>query len=345
MIDDFVPQGRAERVAGEHGKADRVFRAQGNKSGRQRMTPDGHLQAVYEPRGIIISTGEDVPLGQSLQARMLVLNVSPGDVNPVALTACQQAGAQGVYAQAMAAFIQWIAPEYDTGPGFITTQAETHRCNFQAAHRRNTDIAAHLLTGFEMFLLFANIEGVISEDEKKAFQERGLQALQAAVDEQQQLQTTSDPVELYLRYLDAALTGGLAHVASMAGSVPENGRSWGWRVEEELGYHDQTGEWQARPWGEWRSQGKRIGWIEGDNLYIDPTGAFAVVQEMGRRTNNQITLTDHTLRKRLYEAGKLASTDITRKTRTIRKVVEGKRTEVLHLKLTFHEGYPQQLAS
>ena len=153
VIDDFVPQGRAERAAGEHSKADRVFRAQGNKSGRQRMTADGHLQQVYEPRGIIVSTGEDIPLGQSLQARILVLNVSPGDVNPVALTACQHAGAQGVYAQAMAAFIQWIAPEYETVPALITTRAKTRRGAFQAAHRRNTDIAAHVLTGFEVFLL------------------------------------------------------------------------------------------------------------------------------------------------------------------------------------------------
>jgi hypothetical protein len=345
VIDDFVPQGRAERVAGEHGKADRVLRAQGNKSGRQRLTTDGHLQPTYEPRGIIISTGEDIPLGQSLQARILVLNVSPGDVNPVALTACQHAGAQGVYAQAMAAFIQWLAQDYDTVPGFITTKAATRRGDFQAGHRRNTDIAAHLLTGFETFLLFAKIEGVISSDEEKALQERGLQALQAAVGEQQQLQKTSDPVELYLRYLDAALTGGHAHVASMAGLVPEHPHNWGWRPKDELGGYHQGGEWQATSSGEWRSQGRRIGWIEGDNLYLDPIGAFAVVQEMGRRTNHQITLTDHTLRKRLYEAGKLASIDTTRKTLTIRRVVEGKRTEVLHLKVTLHEGHLQQLAS
>jgi len=129
VVDDFVPQGRAERVAGEHGKADRVLRAQGNKSGRQRMTADGHLQPTYKPRGIIVSTGEDIPLGQSLQARMLVLNVSPGDVDMAALTACQQAGAQGVYAQTMAAFIQWIAQDFDTVPGLITTKAETRRCD------------------------------------------------------------------------------------------------------------------------------------------------------------------------------------------------------------------------
>jgi hypothetical protein len=345
VVDDFVPQGRAENVAREHGKADRVFRAQGDASGRQRMTADGHLQPTYKPRGIIVSTGEDTPLGQSLQARILVLNVSPGDVIIEALTACQHAGAQGVYAQAIAAFIQWIAQGYDTMPGFITTKAATRRGDFHAAHRRNTDIAAHLLTGFEMFLSFAKMEGVISSEEEKAFQERGLQALQAAVGEQQQLQTTSDPVELYLRYLDAALTGGQAHVADMAGLVPEHPHSWGWRATVELGGPLREGGWQAIPSGEWRPQGRRIGWIEGDNLYLDPIGAFAVVQDMGRRTNNQITLTDQTLRKRLHEAGKLASIDTTRKTLTIRKVIEGERKQVLHLKVPFHEGYRQQLAS
>jgi hypothetical protein len=345
VVDDFAPQGRAENVAREHGKADRVLRAQGNTSGRQRMAADGHLQPTYKPRGIIISTGEDIPHGQSLQARILLLNVSPDEVDTAALTESQKAGAQGVYAQAMAAFIQWIASDYDRIPDLITTKAETRRCDFHAAHRRSTDIAAHLLTGFEVFLCFAKIEGVIASAEEKAFQERGLQALQATVGEQQQLQKTSDPVELFFRYLDAALTGGLAHVANMAGSVPEHPQSWGWRPKDELGSYPQGGEWQATFSGEWRPQGRRIGWIEEDNLYLDPTGAFAVVQEMGRRMNQQITLTEQTLRKRLREAGKLASIDAARKTLTIRKMVEERRQEVLHLKVTFHEGHLQQLAS
>ena len=213
------------------------------------MSPKG-VMATIRGGGELLLTGEDIPLGQSLQARMLVLNVSPGDVDMAALTACQQAGAQGMYAQAMAAFIQWIAPDYETIPGFITTKAATRRGDFHAAHRRSTDIAAHLLTGFEVFLCFAKMEGAISEDEEKAFQERGLQALQATVGEQQQLQKTSDPVKLYLHYLDTAMTGGLAHVASMAGLVPEHPHSWGWRPKDELGGYEQGGKWQATSLGE-----------------------------------------------------------------------------------------------
>jgi hypothetical protein len=69
----------------------------------------------------------------------------------------------------MAAFIQWIAQDFDTVPGLITTKAETRRCDFHAAHRRSTDIAAHLLTGFEVFLCFAKVEGVISYRTVRSF--------------------------------------------------------------------------------------------------------------------------------------------------------------------------------
>lgn len=43
VVDDFVPS--AETMLRDHGKADRVLRAQGNASERQRMTADGRVQA------------------------------------------------------------------------------------------------------------------------------------------------------------------------------------------------------------------------------------------------------------------------------------------------------------
>ena len=130
----------------------------------------------------------------------------------------------------------------------------------------------------------------------------------------------------------------------MAGAVPEHPHSWGWRAKDNLGNY-LDGEWHGSSSCEWHPQGRRIGWIEGDNLYLDPTGAFAIVQEMSRRTNHPIPLTEQTLRKRLHEAGKLANIDETRETLTVRKTVDGRRREVLHLKVTFHEGHLQQLAN
>ncbi len=72
-IDDFCPTGSQADQQRLHRDADRVFRSQGNGTGRQRMRSDGGLQTPKPPRGLILATGEDLPRGQSLQARMLVL--------------------------------------------------------------------------------------------------------------------------------------------------------------------------------------------------------------------------------------------------------------------------------
>src|SRR5206468_12743200 len=61
VVDDFIPTGSMADVQRAHRDADRVLRAQGNRSGRQRMRADGSLRAVRPPRGLIVSTGEDVP--------------------------------------------------------------------------------------------------------------------------------------------------------------------------------------------------------------------------------------------------------------------------------------------
>src|SRR5262245_64062034 len=92
-----------------HRDADRLLRAQGNRSGRQRMRADTSLRPAKPPRGLLISTGEDVPRGQSLRARMLILDVAPGAVDWKKMTACQEDAAASIYGQAMAGFVQWLA--------------------------------------------------------------------------------------------------------------------------------------------------------------------------------------------------------------------------------------------
>ena len=77
VLDDFAPTGGSHDVQRWHKKADRVIRAKGNASGRQRMRPDTTLRPERPPRALILSTGEDVPRGQSLRARMLALERRP----------------------------------------------------------------------------------------------------------------------------------------------------------------------------------------------------------------------------------------------------------------------------
>ena len=59
---------------------------------------------VHDP-----STGEDVPTGQSIRARLFIVEVAAGDVNQARLTELQAHAEAGAFAGAMAAFISWLA--------------------------------------------------------------------------------------------------------------------------------------------------------------------------------------------------------------------------------------------
>ncbi|HZA24736.1 MAG TPA: hypothetical protein VFA32_19420, partial [Dehalococcoidia bacterium] len=115
VVDDFCPTGSQYDLQTMHRKADRLFRGQGNTARRGRLQADGTLRPTRPPRGMLLSTGEDVPRGQSLQARLMVVEVPQNGIGAVGwqkLTDCQGKAAAGCYAQAMAGFIRWMAPQY-----------------------------------------------------------------------------------------------------------------------------------------------------------------------------------------------------------------------------------------
>ena len=45
------------------------------------MNGRGRPSAAQPPRALLLATGEQVPQGQSIRARLLIVEVKPGDVN------------------------------------------------------------------------------------------------------------------------------------------------------------------------------------------------------------------------------------------------------------------------
>jgi Domain of unknown function (DUF927) len=123
VLDDFAPTGTRADVARYNKDADRIFRAQGNSSGRQRMKSDSTLRNSKPPRGLILSTGEDVPRGKSLRARVFILELSPKALDWERVTRCQQDANEGLYAQAMAGYLQWLA----TCNGWLRVMRQSER--------------------------------------------------------------------------------------------------------------------------------------------------------------------------------------------------------------------------
>ncbi len=121
IIDDFAPQMTSKAEASDmHKRAHYVVRSVGNRSSRGRSRADLTLRAVRIPRGMVISTAEQPLIGQSTVGRMLYIPVAHGDVIPMdktqpprLLNAAQEKGRQGLYAQAMAGFIQYLARDWE----------------------------------------------------------------------------------------------------------------------------------------------------------------------------------------------------------------------------------------
>lgn len=314
VVDDFCPTGSQADIARYHRDADRLLRAQGNRSGRQRMRADSTLRPMKPPRGLILSTGEDIPRGHSLRARVFILDVSPGMVDWERLTACQGDADTGVYAQALAGFVHWLAPRY--GEVIQGLPAELRALRQQAVHgghRRTPDMVANLAVGMQYLLAYAHDCGALALEECRAYWERAWQALGDAAAAQDEHQAGEEPTSRFLTLLTGAIAGGHAHVADAKTlEHPTNGSNqdhdssqdrdpmyWGWR-ERTIGTGDNARD-------EWHPLGPCIGWVHDTWLYLEPEAAFHTVQRFAEGQQAPLSITQRTLWKRMGEHGMLVT--------------------------------------
>ena len=156
VVDDFVPVGTSWQVRAYQTSADKIIRSQGNQSGRARLSDTANLQTAYYPRGIIMSTGEDTPEGHSVRARLLILELSPGDIRTEQLTICQKM--RKLFPAAMKALIQSLC----INPVEITERAERIRNeNITTGHTRTPPMLGRLIATAEATLTWARKAGYL----------------------------------------------------------------------------------------------------------------------------------------------------------------------------------------
>ena len=76
--------------------------------------------------------------------------------------------------------------------------------------------------------------------------------------------------------------------------------------------------------------GDCIGWVDGDDVYLEPTAAFRAAQMAARDCGEPFAISEHTLKKRLREKNLLASIDTKRETLTVRRIIRGSSKTILH---------------
>jgi hypothetical protein len=318
VVDDFVPIGSGPELARQRREADHLLRSQGNRAGRLRMRSDATLRLPRPPRGLLLSTGEDTPPGESLRGRLVIVELVKADLDwKKKLSECQRDADAGVYAQATAGFIRWLAPQLDEARRQLAARVRELRDQAVAGtdHKRTPEITAQLGAALELWLAFAHEAGAINEGQRRELWAKWWEALCKVNREQAAQQAESNPAKRFVELLGSAISAGKAHLAAANGNAPDNPQAWGWRTED-MNPH---------------AKGDRVGWVIGEDLYLDFDAALRVVQEHGRAAGEAPNLMPGTLRKRLKDAGLLKTTDEKRGTLHIRKTLDSARRDVLHL--------------
>jgi hypothetical protein len=320
VIDDFAPQGSTADVARYHAAADRVFRAAGNHAGRSRLDSSTRFREPKPPRALILSTGEDIPRGQSVRARLWILEILKGVIDTNKLTDCQKDAAAGHYAGAMGGFVRWLAQDYEAKRSQFNRRVAEVRgiVRGDLAHARTPDIMAQLQASFESYLEFAEACGAVSTDDRQRLTGCCWSALCETAAAQAKHQLEAEPAARFLALVRGCLASGKAHLASRDGAAPDWApASCGWRSD---------GSGRMSP------QGDCIGWIDGENIYLEPTAVHQCAQNAARSTGEDLAVSPGTLRKRIRDKNLLASVDKTRGTLTVRRTLCGSSQDVLHFR-------------
>jgi hypothetical protein len=182
-MDDFAPPANPKEAARQELMAEYLARAIGNRQGKARSTADQESRPQFPPRGILITSGEQMPGGYSRGARILPLPVKDSDYYKDAegnLPLLDQAQKdRQYYPMAMGHYIKWIIDKQDIIKPMVEEKFETYRhLAPKGPHRRLIDDIAILQTGLEIATLFTLEKGVTSETERKSYLKDGWEIFQ-----------------------------------------------------------------------------------------------------------------------------------------------------------------------
>jgi hypothetical protein len=343
VFDDFIPTGTRGDIMHANKMADDLLRSQANRSGKSRCKSNGSVYEGKPPRGTIINTGEILPGGPSLNARYLAIEIQKGDIydpnDPVIIkkiNMAQSDARNGYYAQTMAAYLKWIAPQYEEILASMEKQKQIFREIFyeEGLHARLVDIAADLLAGFEIFLDFAIENDAIDKAEFDSLWERFHDAMRAALKEHHHHLMSEDDAERYLELLASAMHCGRAHLKFLDPEedptlIAGSPTLWGYREKTIYSSCDADGN-ESEPKTVLEPRGVQIGWKLNDSLYIDPKASLAVANSYARQIGTrEIPPNTKTLGKRLVAKGVIVSHDKDRN--TLKRNIEGVRCEVYNI--------------
>lgn len=234
VIDDFAPQQQGRRAQEIEDNAQRIIRAVGNHAGRRRLNRDLSVRAAYEPRGIVISTGEQLPSGTSIMARLLVVEVAREQIDIVRLSEAQEQAKR--YPHAIAGYLMWLAQEWDRLANELPNHfREIRKAHLNKGHARLPGIFALHHIGLELGLQYGVHIGALTPTESDEWLHLGDDALRMLIDKHSHRVVGEHPTLHFLNVLGELLTQKVIFIGDVREpqtETPPGRELMGWEDEE-----------------------------------------------------------------------------------------------------------------
>lgn len=343
VIDDFKPSVNVSEAARLHTKAERFIRNTGNHAGRGRRNNDMSSRAAPYNRSMSIITGEDLPKGQSLLGRLLILELLRHDVDLARLTRLQDASREQQLAGIMAAYLQWLAPKLDslksTLPQLLTSyRDDAIKDGFASSHPRAPEIYASKVGALEIFLEFLTDAGALTVDQNTDLLDDLKGQIRLVFSEQGAYQNEQDECQRFLNLLRSLFSSGNAHIAQSENKGPPETRphAWGW-VNVEITGIEAIHTLSSKPMGDcigWHNEKYREVWLDQDS-------AFAAVQKLAKIQGDAFLLSAATLWRRMGDRGLIVKFETRAngtKQWTVKRTIDGVSKRVMILSADIVEG-------
>ncbi len=337
VIDEYKQQNTAQADKELRQKAETVLRAQGNLSGRERMDCNRQLIAARTPRGLTGVTGELLPDGASLRARLVLCGMGEDPERFARVLSISRDAKSGLLAQAMSGFVQFVAERAEGLRGELDARfAELIAANGVGTHRRTPANLCSLLLGVELALKYAVHVAAIDAGCSAELWRQAHAELTLIAAEQEEEIDAEDEVKRFLNVINTALMRGgaiLERKDGQIGSPHGHERECGWILERvDTDFQGEPGDFSILN-HQWHGRGKCIGWFDGESVLLDPASALAAAEEIAKISGRTVGLAEAEMGKRLKEAELLLECDKDRKSRTTKTVkVSGPARKVWILK-------------
>jgi DNA primase len=289
-IDDYTSQSTAAGNQELKHKSEHLLRDWGNGAGRARMRADLSLRQTFVPRGLIISTAEQLPPIESINSRLIQIESGPGHVTRgvgSALTLAQQDDAS-LYPHAMAGYVLYVAArmgEFEKSLPALQQELTEKARSEGGAHLRLPLNIATLFIGCRIGLEYAQHVGALNEEEALALLNVAWRVLIGLGERQQEAAVEEKPVDLYFNALEQIFAQGLAFLRHKD-AAEDDSRAW-------PGVAIRT------------INSEFLGWYDDKYWYLLPTAAFNAVYRFYRTSGTVFPDTERGVRVKLLEQKRL----------------------------------------